>query len=76
MSALLRLRLGLLLRLILFRGNQRAKYLVHVDEVMPIVVLVGGVVNCVVPRSHDRMTPACEAAPTHASHHPTVQTDN
>ncbi len=50
--------LRLLLPLVRLWCDQRAKQLVHVDEVVPIVVLVGGVMDGVVARSHDRIRPA------------------
>ncbi len=57
------LQLCLLLGLIFLRGNQRPKELVHVDKVVAIVVLVGGVMDSVVAGPHDWVSPVQSKAP-------------
>lgn len=52
------LQFSLLLGFILFWGDKRTKELVHVNEVVAIVVLVGGVMDSMVTGAHDWISPA------------------
>jgi hypothetical protein len=52
------LQFCLLLGFILFWGDKRSKELVHVNEVVAIVVLVGGVMDSMVTGAHDWISPA------------------